>query len=194
MGPNKLDAESKQRLIAELKKRIDSVLTQVRDATGNFQDVDRLEQVKPLPSTASGEVTVLANQARQFRAQVGYEVTVYECLNEIEAVDALGLIDEVTRDITAKDAPDARKKLLAFRKHYSEPTAQSYKALWRYLTSVLSLCDRLKTEAEKHLQSAREFESGGKKNDALREYREIYRIYPNPVTAEKIRQLEGQGQ
>jgi hypothetical protein len=175
-GPKKLDAELKRQLIVELKKRIDSVLAQVRDATGNFQDVDRLEQIKPLPPTASGEVTVLANQARQFRVQVGYEVTFYECLSEIETVDGLVLVDVVTRDIAAKDMPEARKELINFRKRYSEPTGEAYKALWRYLNSTLSLCDRLKAEAEKH----------------IRELREIYKIYPNPVTAEKIRQLESQ--
>jgi hypothetical protein len=32
----------------------------------------------------------------------------------------------------------------------------------------------------------------GKKSEAIREFQEIYRIYPNPATAEKIRQLEAQ--
>ena len=57
---------------------------------------------------------------------------------------------------------------------------------------MLSLCNRLKNEAEAHLQKAQSLGSLGKKSEALREYQEIYRIYPNPITAEKIRQLEGQ--
>jgi len=48
----------------------------------------------------------------------------------------------------------------------------------------------LKNEAESHLQQAQSLRSAGKKSEELREYQEIYRIYPNPITAEKIRQLE----
>jgi hypothetical protein len=177
-------------MIADFKKQIDVVLGQVRDVTQNFREIDRLDEVRPLPPTVSGEVTVLANSARRFQAKLGYNVTYYECLNEIETVDALGLVDEVTRDLAAKDAPSARNKLSTFRKRYSEPTIESHKALWRYLVSIFSLCDRLKNEAQTHLERAFSLESAGKLNDALREYREIYRIYPNPITAEKIRQLE----
>ena len=180
----------KRQMIADFKKQIDAVLAQVRDVTQNFREIDRLDEVRPLPSSVSGEVTVLANYARQFQAALGYDVTFYECLNEIETVDALGLVDEVTRDLGAKDAPSARNKLSTFRKRYSEPTVESHKALWRYLVSIFKLCDRLKDEAQTHLERALSLESSGKLNDALREYREIYGIYPNPITAEKIRQLE----
>lgn len=162
----------------------------MKAATGDFHEVDRLDQVKELPSGASSHVTLLANQARLFRAQLGNEVTFYECLSEIQAVDSLVVVDEATRDIAAKDTPTARKNLLVFRSRYSEPTAESQKPMWRYIVSLLSLCDRLKTEAQEHLTRAHSFESQGKTADALREYREISRIYPNSITTEKIRQLE----
>jgi hypothetical protein len=181
-------------MIADLKKQIDAVLTQVRDVTQNFREIDRLDEVRPLPSSVSGEVTVLANYTRQFQAKLGYEVTYYECLSEIETVDALGLVDEVTRDLAAKDAPSARNKLSTFRKRYSEPTVESHKALWHYLVSIFGTCDRLKNEAQAHLARAHSFETAGKLADALREYHEIQRIYPNPITAEKIRQLESRPQ
>ena len=124
--------------------------------------------------------------------QVGQEVAAYECLAEIEAVEALVLVDQITRDIAAKDTPTARKELSAFLKRYHEPTADNQKQLSRYLNSALSLCNRLKDEAATHLQQAQSFGSAGKAGEALREYQEIYRIYPNPITAEKIRQLEGE--
>lgn len=177
-------------MIADFRKQIDAVLTQVRDVTQNFREIDRLDQVRPLPASVSGEVTVLANSARKFQAQLGYDVTFYECLSEIETVDALGLVDEVTRDLGAKDAPSARNKLSKFRSRYSEPAVESHKALWRFLVSIFSLCDRLKTEAQTHLERAHSLESAGKLSEALAEYRQIQRIYPNPITAEKIRQLE----
>ena len=189
-GQRKIDPVVKRQIIAEFQKQISFVMGQVKDATANFRPVDRLDQVKPLPAAASSHVTLLANQARVFRAQLGFEVTFYECLNEIQAVDSLVSLDEATRDIAAKDTPTARKNLGIFRSRYSEPTSEAQKPLWRYLSSLYSLCDRLKTEAEGHLTRAHSLESEGKTAEALREYREISRIYPNAITTEKIRQLE----
>ena len=190
-SPPRVDPTQKHRLIEELRKQTESVLAQVRDATGNFREIDRLEAVQNLPAPASASVTVLAARARDFRMKVGDEVAVYEFLAEIEAVEMLVLVDETTRDIAAKDVPAARRTLSAFLKRYHEPAADSQKRLSRYLTSMLSLCNRSKDEAETHLERAKSLDSAGKKSEALREYQEIYRIYPNPITADKIRQLEG---
>jgi hypothetical protein len=189
-----VDANLKRQMIADLKKQTESVLAQVRDATGNFLEVERLEQVKSLPSSVTASVTLLANQAQAFRAVLGYDVTYYEVLTEIETIDALVLVDDVTRDLVAKNAPVARKKLLTFVQRYAKPTTDSQKPLWRYLDSLFAICDRLKTEAAALLPRARSLESAGKKTEALREYREIYRLYPNPDTAEKIRQLQSKPQ
>jgi len=186
----KIDPVVKRQIIAEFQKEISFVLGEVKGATGNFHEVDRLDQVHALPSGASSHVTLLANQARLFRAQLGNEVTFYECLNEIQAVDSLVVLDEATRDIAAKDTPTARKNLGVFRSRYSEPTSEPQKPLWRYLMSVYSLCDRLKAEAEGHLTRAHSLELEGKRLEALREYQEISRIYPNAITTEKIRQLQ----
>ena len=190
-SPPRVDSTQKHRMIEELRKQTEAVLAQVRDATGNFREIDRLEAVQNLPAPASASVTVLAARARDFRMKVGDEVAVYEFLAEIEAVEMLVLVDETTRDIAAKDVPAARRTLSAFLKRYHEPAADSQKRLSRYLTSMLSLCNRSKDEAETHLERAKSLDSAGKKSEALREYQEIYRIYPNPITADKIRQLEG---
>ena len=181
-------------MITYLKKQTESVLGQVRDATGNFLEVERLEQVKSLPSSVTANVVALSNEAVAFRAVLGYDVTYYEVLNEIETIDALVLVDEVTRDLLAKDTPRARNRLATFVQRYSKPSSESQKPLWRYLDSLFSVCDRLKTEAAALLPRARSFEQAGKKTEALREYREIYRLYPNPETAEKIRQLQSKPQ
>jgi hypothetical protein len=191
-SPPAVNPIEKHRMIEELRKETESVLAQVRDATGNFREIDRLEAVKKLPAPASSSTTVLAARARDFRTKVGFEVAAYECLAEMEAVEALALVDEITRDIVAKDTPAARRKLSAFLKRYHEPTAENQKPLARYLNSALSLCNRSKNEAESHLPRAQSLGSDGKTAEALREYQEIYRIYPNPMTAERIRQLEAQ--
>jgi hypothetical protein len=190
----KVDPAVKRQIIAEFQKQIAFVLAEVKTATGNLREIERLDQVKALPSGASSHVTLLANQARLFRVQLGNEVTFFECLSEIQTVDSLVVLDEATRDIAAKDTPTARKNIGIFRSRYSEPTGESQKPLWRYLTSLYSLCDRLKTEAEGYLTRAHSLETEGKKAEALQEYREISRIYPNAVTTEKIRQLESQSQ
>jgi hypothetical protein len=52
------------------------------------------------------------------------------------------------------------------------------------------LCSRLEKEAEIHSERAQAFASAGRIGDAIREYQEAYRIFPNPATAEKIRQLQ----
>lgn len=191
-GSRKIDPAAKKQLIAEFKKQIEFVLGQASTATDNFREVQSLDQVKALPPAVSSHVTLLANSAIDFRRRLGYEVTYFECLSEIQAVDSLMVLDESTRDIAVKDAPTGRKTLGTLRSRYSEPAAEAQKPLWRYLNSLYSLCDRLKTEAEGHLQRARSLESEGKKADALREYREIFRLYPNKVTAERIRLLEAQ--
>src|SRR5205814_962891 len=97
-SPPRVDPTQKHRMIEELKKQTESVLAQVRDATGNFREIDRLEAVQNLPGPVSASVTVLAARAADFRMKVGYEVAAYECLAEIEAVEALALVDEITRD------------------------------------------------------------------------------------------------
>jgi hypothetical protein len=179
-------------MIAEFKEQTESVLAQVRDATANFREIDRIDAVLNLPAPVSASVALLANRARDFRTKLGYEIAFHESKIETETVDALTVVDQVARSIAEENAPAARMTLLNFLKRYPEPPGDNQKPLWRYLTSALSLCDRSKNEAEVHLERAQSLDSAGKKSEALREYREIYRIYPNPVTAKKIRQLEGQ--
>jgi hypothetical protein len=189
-GQQRLDPNIKRQIIAELKKQTDSVLTEVRHATGNFQEIERLDQVENLPASVSADVTLVANLAGGCREALGQQTMLFECLDEIQTVDGLTVVDEITRDLTAKDTPTARKKLATFLNRYAGPRTENQKLLWRYITSISTLCDRSMNEAETHLAQARAFESAGKKSEALREYQEIYRIYPNPITAERIRQLQ----
>ena len=179
-------------MIAEFKEQTESVLAQVRDATANFREIDRVDAVLALPAPVSASVASLANRARDFRSKLGYEIAFHESRVETETVDALTVVDQITRHLAARNAPAARMTLLNFLKRYPEQPGDNQKPLWRYFTSALSLCNRLKNEAATHLERAQSLGSAGKKSEALREYQEIYRIYPNPTTAEKIQQLESQ--
>jgi hypothetical protein len=186
------EVDSKNRMIAEFKEQTASVLAQVSDATANFRQIDRPDMVLPLPVPVSASIALLVNRARDFRSKLGYEIAFHESRVETETVDALTVVDRITRDLAGGDVPAVRMTLLNFSDRYPEPPGDNQKRLWRYLTSALSLCNRLKDQAETHLKGAHSLEMAGKKSEAIREFQEIYRIYPNPATAEKIRQLEAQ--
>jgi hypothetical protein len=192
-NPAAVDPAVKDRMIADFKDETQSVLSRVTDATGNFRDVDRLESVQKLPGPVSESVSSLVERGRDFRAKVGYETALHEYRTEIQTVDALAVVDQITRNIAANDASAASSTLADFLKSNPEPTAESEKALWRYLTSMRSLCSRLEKDADMHLQKAQSLASAGKKSEAIREYQEANRIFPKPATAEKIRQLQGNG-
>jgi hypothetical protein len=180
----------KNRIIADFKEQTQSVLSRVGDATGNFHQVDRLDSVQKLPAPVSESVDSLVDRARDFRSKVGYETALQECRTETEIVDALAVVDQITRNIAANDASEANARLTDFLKNTPEPIADSQKALWRYLTAMRSLCSRLEKDADIHLQRAQSLASASRTSDAIREYQEAYRTFPNPNTAEKIRQLQ----
>jgi len=143
-----------------------------------------------LPSPVSEDVASLVDRARDFRVRLGYETALSECRAETETVDALSTLEQSTRNIADNNAAAANSGLNDFLKSNPEPPQDSEKSLWRYLTSVRSLCSRLEKEAEVRSQRAQAFASAGKTGEAIREYQEAYRIFPNPATAEKIRQLQ----
>jgi hypothetical protein len=186
--PKNLNA--KQRLIAEFKQQTDFVFAEVANATGNFRPIDDFAKVQALPSPVSAKITLLANQASVFRSKVGYETAIYECLAQIETVEALIILDQFTGDVAAKDAPAARRKLSTFLERYPRPSDESEKPLWNYLTAALSVATKTRDDAQEHLKKARSLEAEGKKSEALREYQEIYRMYPNHITADAIKALE----
>jgi tetratricopeptide (TPR) repeat protein len=179
-------------MIARFKKQTESVLAQARQATENFGEVSQINAVQPLPASVVASIASLGDLARDFRSKMGYEVTFYECGAETAAGEALATLNEMTRDLTEKNTPPGRQKLMSFFKRYPAATRDNQKPLWRYLASVLYSCDKAKKEAESHLQQAQSLDAAGKKSEALREYQEIYRIYPNRITADKIKLLQEQ--
>jgi len=177
-------------MITDFKEQTESVLSRVGDATGNFREIDRLDSVPQLPEPVSDSVASLVDRGREFRAKVGYETALSQCRTETETVDALSALDQTTRSIAGSNASAANSRLAEFLKSNPAPTVDVQKPLWRYLTSMRLLCSRLEKEAEIHSERAQAFASAGRIGDAIREYQEAYRIFPNPATAEKIRQLQ----
>ncbi len=191
--PPAVEPEVKNRMITDFKEQTQAVLSRVGDATGNFREIDRLNSVQQLPPPVSESVASLVDRARDFRAKVGYETALSECRSETETVDALSAVDQGTRNIAGNDASAANSGLTDFLKDNPEPMVDTQRPLWRYLTSMRLLCSRLEKEAEIHLERAGAFASAGRTGDAIREYQEAYRTFPNPATAEKIRQLRRNG-
>ena len=187
--PPAVEPEVKSRMITDFKEQTQAVLSRVGDATGNFPEIDRLDSVQQLPPPVSESVASLVDRARDFRAKVGYETALSECRSETETVDALSAVDQGTRNIAGNDASAANLGLTDFLKDNPEPMVDTQRPLWRYLTSMRLLCSRLEKEAEIHLERAGAFAAAGRTGDAIREYQEAYRTFPNPATAEKIRQL-----
>ena len=188
--PPAVEPEVKSRMITDFKEQTQAVLSRVSDATGNFPEIDRLDSVQQLPPPVSESVASLVDRARDFRAKVGYETALSECRSETETVDALSVVDQSTRNIAGNDASAANSGLTDFLKDNPEPMVDTQRPLWRYLTSMRLLCSRLEKEAETHLERAGAFASAGRTGDAIREYKEAYRTFPNPATAENIRQLQ----
>jgi hypothetical protein len=179
----------RNRIIADFKEETRSVLSRVADATGNFQEIDRLDSVQELPTPVSESVDALSERARDFRAKLGYETALRECRSETQIADALSIVDQITHNLAASDAAQAATRVRDFLGKNPEAPGESQRNLWHYLASVQSLGARLEKEADAHLQQAQLFVSAGRDADAIREYQEAYRIFPTPATAEKIHQL-----
>jgi hypothetical protein len=188
--PDDVEPAVKDRMISDFREETRAVLARVQGATDNFRGVDRLDGVQQLPPSVSESVGSLVDRARAFRAKVGYEAALSECRAETETVDALSAVDQITRNLASNDALEASAKVGEFLKNNPEPSAESEKALWSYLTSVRQLCASLENDATVHLHRAQSLAAASRPAEAIREYQEAYRLFPNPTTAEKIRQLQ----
>ena len=184
------DSEAKDRMVADFRDETQDVLSQVGEATDDFRTADRIESVPKLPAAVSDSVNSLVQRARDFRAKVGYETAVHDYKTETETVDALSAVDQVSRNIASKDASAASAKLSEFLKSNPKASADNQRPLWQYLTSIQQLCSRSEKDANVHAQRAESFAAANRTGEAIREYQEAYRIFPNPAIAEKIRQLQ----
>ena len=145
-SPPALNRAEKNRVIAEFKNETQSVLSRVSDSTGNFHEVDRLESVQKLPAPVSESVVSLADRARDFRSKIGDDAALEEYRTETATADALSVLDQITRDIAAKDTSKACSRVTDFLRNNPEPAADSQKPLWNYLTQIRALCSQSEKE------------------------------------------------
>lgn len=188
--PAPLEPAVKSRLIADFKEEARDVLSRVSSSTASFAEINSFDAVKKFPPLVVESVDKLTSRGRDFRSKLGYEAALHECGKETATVDALQVLNEVNQSIAAGDALAAGSQVSTFLQTNPEPTADEQKPLWNYLKSVRLLCGRQEKDAETHLQRGQSFLSAGKTSDAVREYQEAYRIYPNPQTATKIKEIQ----
>ena len=87
------------------------------------------------------------------------------------------------------NAAAALVEIIAFYQDNPSPPSDAQRDLWRSLASIRSICNRLEKESKTHLDRAQSFSSTGKPGDAIREFQEANRIFPDPKIAETIRKL-----
>ena len=184
-----VDSTSKDPAITDFKRQTETVLSRVGQATNNFHEIEKLDSVQPLSAPISESIHSLADRAREARSKTNDQVTIR---NESETTDALSLVNDTTRTLAAKDAMGANSKLNQFLKNHPAPPSDSQRALWHYLTSTRSLCDRQQRQADAHLQRAQSLVAAGRAGEAVQEYKQANLLFPSPMIAEKIQQLSSQ--
>jgi hypothetical protein len=188
-------AEEKRRaershLIAEFKDHVQSVLPHVARTVGGVHDISSFDNVKQLPSPVSDSIDKLVDHARRLREKVDSVLALEQCRNETVTAEALQTINEISRNIAAANALVAGSQVSSFLQAHPEPLVDEQKPLWTYLESIRAFCSRRQQDATIHLQRAKSFFSAGRPSDAVREYQEAYRVFPNPQTATKIKEIQ----
>lgn len=175
--------------IADLHGQVSGVYQKAVAQSELFKTYKAFAEVKPVPPELATEIGAAADAARDFRRQVGYEIALRDCATDTAIVDALVAFESATRDIAAGNAPRASDSLQSFRKEHAASPDDAHKPLWSWLDSIMTLCAEMEADAKVHLERAESLASAAKTGDAVREYQEAYRIYPDPAVAEKIKKL-----
>ena len=188
-APTPSDETNKDPSLAQFKEQTDSAFSQVRDATGNFREIENLNSVQPFPASVAKNVQSLAERGRALGPKGADNGTLQ---SEATTSDALFVAEETTSALASKDATGADLKLTQFLNKHPAPPTDAQKPLWRYLTSTRDLCDRRQQEADAHVQQAQSLLAAGRTKEAIAEYEAANRLFPSPLIAEKIRQLASQ--
>jgi hypothetical protein len=178
------------RVVAELRDELQKILPNVARVTNSFHEITDFGNMKQLPSPISESIQKLKDHADRLRQQVGPDATCEECRQAMVMAEALQVIDEVPRHIAAADASAASLQVSSFLQGNPQPSAEEQKPLWSFLESIRTSCTRREADANIHIQRGQSLFSAGKTSDAIKEYQQAYRRFPNPQTAAKIKQLE----
>lgn len=178
------------RLVAEFKDELQKVLPHVVRVISSFHKITNFDQIKQLPNSISESIDKLTANADSLRKQAGSDMPLDEGRQEMVTADALQMINKVGRNTAAADASAASSQVSAFLQANPEPPSDEQKPLWTYLESIRTLCSRQEKDANIHMQKGQSLFSAGKMSDAIREYQQAYRAFPNPQTATKIKEIQ----
>jgi hypothetical protein len=176
-------------VIADFKNDTADLLQKASLPASDFQELRTLEDVKELPAATAKSIALLADRVRGFREKKGYDSVIEACRAEISTVNAWETRSKVAQEIHAGNAAAAVVDLASFYQDNPSPASEAQKDLWRSLASIRSICERLDKESETHLERAKSLSSTGKPGDAIREFQEAYRIFPDPKVASIIKKL-----
>ena len=175
--------------VADFKKDAADLLAKASLPPADFKEFRTLNDVQELPANLTDNISALAERARSFRAQEGYESDVEACRGEISSVSALEVRSKVAKQLHAGNAAGATVDINSFYKDNPSPPSDAQKDLWRSLASIRSICNRLEEESKTHLERAQSLSASGKSGEAIQEFQEAYKIFPDPTVAETIEQL-----
>jgi hypothetical protein len=180
----------KARLVAQFKDKLQKVLPDVVRVIGSFHEITNFDQIKQLPNSLSDSIDKLTASADGLRKQTASDLPLDEGRQEIVTTDALQMINEVGRNTAAEDVSASSSQVSAFLQANPDPPSNEQKPLWTYLESIRTLCSQQEKDANVHIQKGQSLFSAGKMSDAIREYQQAYRAFPNPQTATKIKEIQ----
>jgi uncharacterized protein YecT (DUF1311 family) len=184
-----MDPGARAKLVAEFKAAAQGAVTKGA-AAGPYVEYTSLNAVKALPSALTDEITALEDQAAAFRAKLDAANQLGgDCRLDLDSADALGALRDAVQDITAADTPAASEKLSAFHERGFSPETAEQKLLGKSLNSLWTICDHLKEQAHSLCERAKAAADAGKSAEAIKDYQDAYKIYPDPDVAQTIKRL-----
>jgi uncharacterized protein YecT (DUF1311 family) len=186
--PPKLDPAVRSKLIGDFQTSVKMVLAQTT-ASGVLTEAKTLDQVKDIPLSVADTATKLGDRAADLRQKLATDDHREDCRADLDTADALVYLEKTISNIKAGDTPAARAELSLFHEGSPTPATEAQGPLWKYLESLRALCEALESQAKTHIDRAKSDAAAGQNGEAIKEYQQAYKIFPDPNTAETIKHL-----
>ena len=184
----RLSAAARAKLVEELHIAVQPVLAEAT-AGGTLTVVSTFDDVKEVPAALADDIATLSDKTAAFRQNVDNDDRREDCRVDVETADALVTLQKANQHLKAANAPAANNALAPFRQGSLTTPTSLQKPLWDYLSALRTLCDDAESQADTHLKRAKSAADAGHNGEALKEYQEAYKIYPDPETARSIKRL-----
>lgn len=187
-NPPRIDTAARTKAVAEFHHAVDSVLAQTV-ASGVLTEAKAADDVKELPGALITAIVDLGDKAAAFREKFDEDELHAIGYADLHTAAALMHLQKAVGGIKSGDLPGAKSELSLFHEASPNPDAEAQKPLWKTLDALRALCNDLAEQAKPHLQRARSAADAGQNGEAVKEYQQAYKIYPDPETAQTIKRL-----